>query len=127
MLWLTDWGHGDDCEFRPEQFFRHFHSDTFEDTVCQLESISQIFLVSDATATASSGPSSLLSTDSTASSSAGGNVHKYSVSSAAASRQMAPKSATAASQPVDESALFQSLEPAECKKVREHIYDVRIF
>ena len=73
------------------------------------------FLFSDATATASSGPSSLLSTDSTASSSAGGNVHKYSVSSAAASRQMAPKSTA---QPVDESALFQSLEPAECKKVR---------
>ena len=116
MLWLTDWGHGDDCEFRPEQFFRHFHSDTFEDTVCQLESISPTFLFSDGTATASSGPSSLLSTDSTASSSAG-NVHKYSVSNAAASRQMAPKSATTASQPVDESALFQSLEPAECKKV----------
>ena len=91
--------------------------------ILQLELIDITFLFSDATATASSGPSSLLSTDSTASSSAGGHgVHKYSVSSAAASRQMAPKSIA---QPVDESALFQSLEPAECKKVRS-TYDVRI-
>ena len=89
--------------------------------ICQFEITSKTFLFSDATATASSGPSSLLSTDSTASSS--GGVHKYSVSSAAASRQMTPKSAvTTASQPVDEGALFQSLEPAECKKVREHMY-----
>ena len=77
---------------------------------------------SDATATASSGPSSLLSTDS-ASSSSGAGVHKYSVSAASASRmagpQPGPPKSTTSSQPVDESALFQSLEPAECSKIEE--------